>query len=138
MRMTAQAAWSKGVFGVEKSLEEEGEIARMRENIAQQGALWRVIMVGDAVAGQIWCSLHEYDGVRYGVVDELDVHPDFRRRGVAQALMIDALRRFQSEGAAMARLHTDDGNRNGAKSLYEKIGFRRVKTFPRYRKAIEV
>lgn len=137
MRASSRAAWSKGSFGLPIAEEEEKEVAQLRDDIVKQGALWRVIMAGDAVAGQIWCSLHEANGVHYGVVDEINVHPDYRRQGVAQALMIDALRRFEAAGATLARLHTDDGNRNGAKSLYEKLGFRRVKTFPRYRKAME-
>jgi ribosomal protein S18 acetylase RimI-like enzyme len=80
--------------------------------------------------------MHEHDGLKYGVFDEVNTSPAYRRRGIAQALITHMLAEFASQGCTEARLHTDAGNRMGARSLYEKLGFVTVKTFPRYRKSI--
>ncbi|MBA2679797.1 MAG: GNAT family N-acetyltransferase [Ktedonobacteraceae bacterium] len=69
-----------------------------------------------------------------GIVDDVVVSPAYKRRGLAQAAMTEALMTMRERGAKRIRLHTDASNRHGARSLYEKMGFRAVKLFPRYRK----
>jgi mycothiol synthase len=53
-------------------------------------------------------------------IDKLAVRSDQRRRGLAQALLVDAFARGREHGAVRSALSTD--SRTGALSLYEKVG----------------
>ncbi len=58
-------------------------------------------------------------GVIY--VDELWVHPDYRRQGLAQALMETCDQMRDHHGASQCRLNVTNPH---AKALYEKVGYR--------------
>ena len=73
-----------------------------------------------------------------GIIDDVIVAPAYKRLGLAQALMSECMLAMQERGVQRIRLHTDASNRHGAKSLYEKLGFRVIKTFPRYRKPMGI
>lgn len=73
-----------------------------------------------------------------GIVDDVVVSPAYKRRGLAQAMLTECLLLLRERGVKRIRLHTDASNRHGAKSLYEKLGFRVVKLFPRYRKPMGI
>lgn len=73
-----------------------------------------------------------------GIVDDLVVSPAYKRRGLAQAMLTECLLVMRERGVKRVRLHTDATNRHGARSLYEKLGFRAVKLFPRYRKPMGI
>lgn len=59
-----------------------------------------------------------------GYLQRIAVHPDARRRGVAAALVDDALTWLMRRGAARALVNTGLGN-DAALRLYERAGFRR-------------
>jgi ribosomal-protein-alanine N-acetyltransferase len=61
----------------------------------------------------------------------LDVHPSFRRRSLATALLEELLNRFARGGAREARLEVSTGN-TGAIAFYRKLGFRRRRRIPGY------
>ena len=61
------------------------------------------------------------------LVANVAVHPDYRRRGIALALMRATLDLLRSRGVAEAILQVDDDNL-GAVSLYRNLGFGRVTT----------
>ena len=68
--------------------------------------------------------------VLWKIVDEahiatLAVHPDFRRRGIASALLRFALNEASKEGAVTALLEVRAGNA-AAIALYRRFGFRVV------------
>ena len=73
-----------------------------------------------------------------GIIDDVIVSPAYKRRGLAQALMRYDMLAMREKGVKRIRLHTDASDRHGAKSLYEKLGFRVVKTYPRYRKPMGI
>ncbi len=58
-----------------------------------------------------------------GWVDLLGVLPTHRGRGIASALLLDAMRRYRDEGMATAGLGVDAENVTGALRLYESLGF---------------
>ena len=53
---------------------------------------------------------------------------EFRGRGVAQALLADAMRRFAAAGMDKASLDVDSENPTGALDLYAKMGYVAVNT----------
>ena len=72
------------------------------------------------------------------IVDEahiatLATHPDFRRQGIGERLMIAALISARNEGAARAFLEVRAGNA-AALALYNKYGFGMAGLRPRYYK----
>ncbi|KQN86439.1 GNAT family N-acetyltransferase [Arthrobacter sp. Leaf69] len=62
-------------------------------------------------------------GYKEGYTDLLGVRREFRGRGVAQALLADAMRRFAAAGMDKASLDVDSENPTGALALYAKMGY---------------
>jgi len=82
------------------------------------------------IAGQVQAVL--YQG--RGEVAEVSVGAPYRRRGLGQALLSRALLTLREQGMREARIHTLAENPHQSWHLYEKVGFRVLKRFPRYRK----
>jgi [ribosomal protein S18]-alanine N-acetyltransferase len=59
------------------------------------------------------------------------VHPDYRRRGIAEALLITALQAAARHGAKEATLEVRAGNQ-AAQKLYQKFNFEIAGVRPRY------
>jgi ribosomal-protein-alanine N-acetyltransferase len=55
-------------------------------------------------------------------VAEVAVHPDFRRKGIARALVEETLADARMRGSSVATLEVRDGN-VAARGLYERFGF---------------
>lgn len=90
------------------------------------------------------CWVAESDGrivgalVAWLLVDELHIatlatHPDFRRRGIAQALLAHVLKLAAQEGALSSFLEVRASNA-AAQALYRKFGYEEVGRRPRYYK----
>ncbi|MBE6924149.1 MAG: ribosomal-protein-alanine N-acetyltransferase [Ruminococcaceae bacterium] len=84
-------------------------------------SLWLVALEGDVVTGYIGSQT---------VLDESDmmnvaVHPDFRRRGIAEALVMALSDRLKEKGSVKLTLEVRASN-EPAKALYEKLGFVQV------------
>lgn len=94
-------------------------------------ALWRVAWAGDEVVGQVIPCIERGRAEIY----EVSVRPGWRRGGVARALLSAALLGLQERGVAVVRLHTVAEFQTRAVDLYQSLGFRVLKEFPRYRKA---
>ncbi|MFE4542561.1 GNAT family N-acetyltransferase [Arthrobacter sp. NPDC056727] len=67
-------------------------------------------------------------GLSEGYTDLLGVRKEFRGRGIAQALLADAMRRFAAAGLDKASLDVDSENPSGAMALYRKMGYIPVNT----------
>jgi mycothiol synthase len=134
--LALRAAWDDELPWGVPAVEREAGIADLRASIEKTGNFWKIVWVGDKVAAQVWCSFREYEGKKVGFLDEVHTVPEFRRRGLAALAVNRTLLSFRENGAFEGRLHTDDNNRRGAKTLYEKLGFQTLKTFPRYRKDV--
>ncbi|HYN68629.1 MAG TPA: GNAT family N-acetyltransferase, partial [Candidatus Eisenbacteria bacterium] len=118
-----------------------GEQAQSEEQYAKflgqpsfDPTLWRVAFHGDDIAGQILNFMAEPapDGTRIGWTESISVQPEFRRRGLARALLAESLRTVRDAGATQAALGVDMQNPNEAQSLYESLGFRVVSTTSDY------
>lgn len=62
------------------------------------------------------------ESLRSGILIDLAVEPEFRRRGLGQALLLRTLRALLALGYPRAHLWVTEGNRP-ARQLYEKAGF---------------
>ena len=62
-------------------------------------------------------------------IDSLATAPDFRRRGVARALLERAAEEARERGCTHIALETEVEN-SAARSLYRSTGFRETETFP--------
>ena len=91
-------------------------------------SLWRVAFDGDVIAGQILSYMGDRapDGSRIGWTEAISVQPEYRRRGLARALLAASLRAVRDAGATSAGLGVDTQNPNQALRLYESLGFRIV------------
>ena len=84
-------------------------------------ALWFLAEVDGAPAAAMTLSRRvETDGVMY--VQELATLPEYRRRGVASALLAHAFDRAMREGLGQLSLHVDSENTHDAPSVYRKAG----------------
>ena len=90
-------------------------------------ALWLVAVDGDTVVGYIGSQT---------VLDETDmmnvaVHPDYRRQGIAEALVLELVSRLKALGSRCLSLEVRVSN-EPARMLYEKLGFALMGKRPRY------
>jgi len=74
--------------------------------------------------------------VLWFIVDEahiatIAVHPDFRRQGIGEQILLHALRGVQDEGARRAFLEVRAGNA-AAQAMYKKYGFEITGVRPGY------
>ena len=81
-------------------------------------AIWLTAIVGERVAGYIGSQT---------VIDETDmmnvaVHPDFRRRGIAETLVNELVQHLKVRGSHCLTLEVRASN-TPAIALYEKLGF---------------
>jgi len=100
----------------------------------QDPAEWHVAW--DAATGEI---AGQVKGELYkgrGELAEVSVRVPYRRKRLARALIVHALHALRDRGAATARLHTLAGNVHDSPRVYESIGFRLLKRYPRYRKVM--
>jgi mycothiol synthase len=90
--------------------------------------LWQVAWHGDEVAGIVFPSVDAEANARYGrrrvLLDAVAVRRPYRRRGLATALMLRALRAARGAGMTSADLWVDTANVSGALRIYERLGFR--------------
>jgi mycothiol synthase len=62
------------------------------------------------------------DANHHGIVEPVCTHPDHRRRGLAQGLIAEGVRRLAIRGAEIVTL--DTGDDPGTNAFYERCGFR--------------
>ena len=89
--------------------------------------LWRIAWDGDEVAGQVRSYINEdvnrRDGVQRGFVENITVRRQWRRRGLASALIAASFPLLRARGMTEAVLGVDTENPSGALGLYESMGF---------------
>lgn len=95
------------------------------QNDPQLSLRW--ILCGRARAGFVLFGIekHKFLPRKTGVIYELYVNPQFRRRGVARVCAQQAINELRSHGPSKIQLEVVKGN-EGAKALWLSIGFREV------------
>jgi ribosomal protein S18 acetylase RimI-like enzyme len=101
-----------------------------------------LVYEGDTLAGASVCSIWAEDNARLGVqegwVDMLGVLKEYRKRGIASALLLQAMNSFRALGMDYAGLFVDSENETGALALYERLGFRRIMSAIRWTKQLDL
>ena len=95
-------------------------------------SLWTVAWGKEKIAGFVL----SYIAKGRGVVNEVSVLSEFRRKGLALALLTKNLKDIKIRGIDNVRLHTDSEGKAGARQLYEKLGFCSLKEHYRLRKPL--
>jgi ribosomal protein S18 acetylase RimI-like enzyme len=73
---------------------------------------------------------------RDGWVKDLAVHPNWRRRGLGEALLRHAFRELWQNGVRRIGLKVDSNNGTGAPRLYERLGFVTDRRYPMFLKRL--
>lgn len=94
---------------------------------AECGGLFVTAKVAGRIAGYAVACI----GEGHAEIASLAVHPDYRRRGVAAALLRHLLGALASAGVPRADLMVRTENAAGAQ-LYRALGFRKVRRVRRY------
>ena len=100
-----------------------------RSEIARPSAsLWKVAFAGDAVVGQVLNHINAAENAtlnrKWGYTESISVQRDWRRQGIARALIAESMRMFRDMGMEYAALGVHTTNPNGAFPLYEGLGYR--------------
>lgn len=123
----------QGWFGSSPESEDDYQ-EFLEEN--QDFSLWKVCVLENTgvIAGFVTGKIDDERAeiLQVTVVDK----PEFRRKGLASYLMCELLLEFQNRGVTYVRLQTDAEGKRGGRQLYEKLGFKPLKTHFRYRKPL--
>lgn len=99
-----------------------------------------LIMDGDRIAGysinRVSPEHNARQGFNAGHVGQLGVRREYRKKGIATALLCISMRAFQAEGLDYATLGVDAENLTGALKIYERVGFAVYERFIHFAKRI--
>lgn len=129
-------AWKDAFAGVWTSTPESEEDYQefLADNInlpSFDPALCHVAWVNNQVVGFVFSRIR----LGVGTIPEVAVRKAWQRQGIARTLMVHTLDALHDRGITQVRLFTDAANGQGARSLYESLGFREVKQHIFYRKS---
>jgi mycothiol synthase len=106
----------------------DAHLQRWLENPNTDLSLWVIAFDGEEVAGGIINGIdrpqNEALGLRRGWLNSVFTRRQWRRRGLATALIAESLRALRERGMTSAALGVDAANPSGALGLYEGTGFR--------------
>ena len=121
----------KDIEHQEKSpFEEWHEIMMEGENF--DPSTWFLTVADGEIVGVALCPAYEHEGW----VRQVAVRRDWRRRGLATALLRTAFAEFRRRGKPHAGLVVDSYNTSGAMSVYESAGMRVHRQYDGYEKRI--
>lgn len=105
-----------------------------------QPDLWQVAWFGDDVVGSVLNYIdHDYNkkyNKKRGWTEEITTHREWRRKGIASALIIRSMHMHKAKGMTEVALGVDTNSLTGALKLYTSLGYKKEKTMMIYRKEI--
>lgn len=109
----------------------------LREFVSNPDRFYIIATIGGRIAGATHGYLHLHPaGPKYLYIDEVDTVKQFRRQGVATAMMREAFAIGRELGATEAWLGTEDDN-EPAKALYQSLRPSEIERGPIYTYKIE-
>lgn len=107
-----------------------------------QPELWQVAWHKDEVVGSVMNYIdHDYNqkyNKKRGWTEEITTHRDWRRKGIAGALIVRSMKKHKTLGMEEVALGVDTNNLTGALRLYQRLGYEKEKTMVTYRKPMKV
>ncbi len=79
----------------------------------------------DNDVGVVWLRLEETGRYRTAIIEPLGIVPEWRRKGLGRALMLEALNRARLQGFNRSELWLQGWN-DPARELYERLGYRKI------------
>jgi GNAT superfamily N-acetyltransferase len=98
--------------------------------------LWFVAMDGDEMVGISICRAEDYENAENGFVNELGVRREWRKRGIANALLKTSFAAFYRRGKKGAALGVDADSLTGALKIYERAGMHAARQYDNYEKEL--
>jgi [ribosomal protein S18]-alanine N-acetyltransferase len=89
----------------------------------------RIAVDGERIVG--YCLAIYYPRQRQGTIASIAVHPDYRRKGLANQLMSETMESLKSQGANCVNLMVRKSNLV-AQHLYKQLGFCKYKSISKY------
>lgn len=127
----ARARAQYGAFGSSAHFEDYvGRFASFMQSPAYATA---TDLVAAAPDGRIaaFCITWTDEANRVGLFEPVGTHPDFQRKGLGRAVLLEALRRLREKGIQRAIVCTSHEN-DPALKLYASVGFQRYSEFRFY------
>lgn len=91
-------------------------------------------------ASHCYCAIYPEDnkrsGRQEGWVGVLGTRRGFRRLGLGKAMLLSGMQKLLAAGMNLAKIGVDYDNPNGARQLYESVGFRKLHTSVSYYKDV--
>jgi mycothiol synthase len=117
----------------------EEHLQRWLDNPNTDLSLWVVAFDGEEVAGGVINAIDPEQnaalGIQRGWLGSVFTRRQWRRRGLASALIAESFRRLRDRGMTSAGLGVDGDNPSGALGLYEGLGFRQEMRSTAWRKS---
>jgi len=103
-----------------------------------QPELWQVAWDGDEVVSSVMNYIdpnyNKKFGRNRGWTENISTRREWRRRGIARALIARSMHMHKTKGMTEVALGVDTNNPNGALKLYQSLGYEKDKTMMTYRK----
>jgi ribosomal protein S18 acetylase RimI-like enzyme len=119
-------AWDRTRFFITEDIA-RGYRWWFEKNLGDREVVLIVAEVDGRVAGYLYGSLEDRDWAKlldaHGAIHDIFVSPDFRKKGIATALMDGARDRFHVLGAKQVVLYSAAANQEG-QSLFRSLGYR--------------
>jgi ribosomal protein S18 acetylase RimI-like enzyme len=118
------------------------DYVRMQSDPTFDPSLWRVAWQGNQVAGMVLSYIVKAENEEYGrlrgYTENICVRRQWRKQGLAKALIARSLQALKERGMKEAALGVDAQNISGATHLYELMGYRVTKQGGIYRKELDI
>lgn len=122
---------------IEKVLESPGlpiEIFKEMERAPLYRKELDLVVINDERKLVSYCTIWFDERSRVGIYEPIGTDPDFQKKGVGEAMIIEGLNRLKDLGAKMAYVDT---SRSTSSGLYESTGFSNYHGFYPWNKAFE-
>ena len=123
-----------------REVSEASMASSLADPVEGQIDLWQVAWDGNEVVGGVLGFIDDEEnrssGRRRGYTERIFTRRPWRGRGIATALIGRNLRELARRGMTEAALMVDAANPSGALGVYERAGFRPVRTITTYGRAV--